>query len=173
MSTTMASSSPTQTPVTGREYSGEQQEPIQAVAQFYHALNGRDIEMMRQNWINSDQAAMDNPLGGIKRGWHEISKTYEALFHSPGAYRFEFYDYTLHQSGDLFYVVGRERGVLSVNGQPMKLAIRTSRIFQKDTEGKWRQAHHHGSIDEPQMLAAYQQAVLGPISNTDALTSRA
>ncbi|MGH9587593.1 MAG: YybH family protein [Acidobacteriaceae bacterium] len=167
------SSSPIQMPVTGHEYSGEQQEPMQALAHFYHALNERNIEMMRENWINSDAASMDNPLGGIKRGWHEISETYEALFRSPGAYRFEFYDYTLHQSGDLFYVVGRERGELSANGRQMKLAIRTSRVFQRGTEGKWRQIHHHGSIDEPEMLAAYQEAVLGAISNTSSLTSNA
>src|SRR6185437_10457063 len=157
----MNSNSPIQVPVTGREYSGEQREPIQALAQFYHALNERDLGMMRQNWDNSEDAAMDNPLGGIKRRWPEISKTYEALFRSPGAYRFEFFDYTLHQSGDLFYAVGRERGELTVNRQPMKLAIRTSRIFQRDSEGKWRQTHHHGSIDDPQMLADYQLAVLG------------
>lgn len=169
MSMTLTSS-PIETPVTGREYSGGQQEPMQALAQFYRALNERDIDMMRRNWINSGEAAMDNPLGGIKRGWSEISKTYEALFRSPGAYRFEFYDYTLHQSGDLFYVVGRERGELSANGHQMKLAIRTSRIFRRDAEGNWRQTHHHGSIDEPQMLAAYQQAVLGAISNTSSLT---
>lgn len=162
----MTSTSPTQTPVTGGEYSGEPREPIQALAQFYRALNSRDMEMMRQNWANSEDAAMDNPLGGIKRGWREISKTYEALFRSPGAYWFEFYDYTLHQAGDLFYVVGRERGELTVNGQPMKLAIRTSRIFQRDSEGKWRQTHHHGSIDDPQMLADYQHAVLGASSTT-------
>jgi len=169
---TMASN-PIQTPVTGREYSGGQREPMQALAQFYRALNERDIGMIRQNWIDSSDAAMDNPLGGIKRGWSEISKTYEALFRSPGAYWFEFYDYSLHQSGDLFYVVGRERGELTLNGQPMKLAIRTSRVFQRDAEGCWRQAHHHGSIDDPQMLAAYQQAVLGAISNTSSLTSNA
>lgn len=166
----MTSSSPTQTPVTGREYSGEQQEPMQALAQFYHALNSRDMEMMQKNWDNSDNAAMDNPLGGIKRGWREISETYEALFRNPGAYWFEFYDYTLHHAGDLFYVVGRERGELAVSGEPMKLAIRTSRIFKRDSKGTWRQTHHHGSIDDPRMLAAYQEAVLGAASNTNALT---
>jgi ketosteroid isomerase-like protein len=169
----MMASSPIQTPVTGREYSGGQREPMQALAQFYRALNERDIDMMQRNWINSSDAAMDNPLGGIKRGWSEISKTYEALFRSPGAYWFEFYDYSLHQSGDLFYVVGRERGELTVNRQPMTLAISTSRVFRRDEEGNWRQTHHHGSIDEPQMLAAYQQAVLGAISNTSSLTSAA
>jgi ketosteroid isomerase-like protein len=136
---------------------------MQALAQFYRALNARDLEMMQQNWVNSADAAMDNPLGGIKRGWSEIKTTYEKLFNSNGTYRFEFYDYTLHEGGDLFYVVGRERGELDLSGQPMKLAIRTSRIFRRDTDTRWRQMHHHGSIDDPQMLATYQKAVLGRV----------
>jgi ketosteroid isomerase-like protein len=116
---------------------------------------------MQRNWANSAESAMDNPLGGIKRGWAEIKPTYEKLFASKGTYRFEFYDYTMHEISDLFYVVGRERGELGVSGQPMKLAIRTSHIFRRDPDGRWLQVHHHGSIDDPQMLAAYQAAVLG------------
>jgi len=150
-----------QTPVTGCEYNGDQRKPLQVLAQFYRALNSRDIELMQQNWANSAEVAMDNPLGGIERGWSEIRTTYEKLFDSKGTYRFEFYDYTVHDTGALFYVVGRERGELDVSGRPMKLAIRTSRIFQKDADARWRQVHHHGSIDDPQMLAAYQEAVLG------------
>lgn len=153
-----------QRPVTGREYAGNPQEPLQALAQFYAALNARDMELMRLNWLNTPEAAMDNPLGGIKRGWDEIKTTYEKLFASKGSYRFEFYDYTLHQSPDMFYVVGRERGELVLDGPGIQLAIRTSRIFQKDEAGIWRQAHHHGSIDEPRMLAAYQDAVMGRAS---------
>jgi ketosteroid isomerase-like protein len=157
----MISNSPIQRPVTGREYEGNQREAMQALAQFYRALNSRDLEMMQQNWANSAEVAMDNPLGGIKRGWSEIRTTYEKLFGSKGAYRFEFYDYTFHETGDLFYVVGRERGELDMSGGPMKLAIRTSRIFQREADARWRQVHHHGSIDDPQMLATYQEAVLG------------
>jgi ketosteroid isomerase-like protein len=158
----MGSHDPIQTPITGRENSGEdQRDANQALALFYRALNARDLELMQRNWINSAEAAMDNPLGGIKRGWSEIKPTYEKLFASKGTYRFEFYDYTMHETGDLFYVVGRERGELEVDGQPMQLAIRTSRIFRRDADGRWLQVHHHGSIDDPQMLAAYQAAVLG------------
>ncbi|HEX5484287.1 MAG TPA: nuclear transport factor 2 family protein [Terriglobia bacterium] len=157
----MMSNNPIQTPVTGHEYEGDQREAMQALAQFYCALNSRDIEMMQQNWANSAEAAMDNPLGGIKRGWGEIRTTYEKLFSSKAQYRFEFYDYTFHEAGDLFYVVGRERGELDVGGRPIKLLIRTSRIFQRDEDARWRQVHHHGSIDDPQMLAIYQEAVLG------------
>jgi ketosteroid isomerase-like protein len=109
--------SPIQMPVTGRENSRDQREALQALAQFYRALNTRDLELMQQNWTSSSEAAMDNPLGGIKRGWSEIRTTYEKLFASKGAYRFEFYDYTLHETGDLFYVVGRERGELDVTGR--------------------------------------------------------
>ena len=157
----MRSDDPIQTPVTGHENSDDQREARQALAQFYHALNTRDLELMQRNWANSPDAAMDNPLGGIKRGWAEIKPTYEKLFASKGTYRFEFYDYTMHETNELFYVVGRERGELDLNGQKLKLAIRTSRIFRRDPDGRWVQAHHHGSIDDPHMLAAYQAAVLG------------
>jgi ketosteroid isomerase-like protein len=156
----MSFSEPIQTPITGNDYTGNQRDSLQALAQFYRALNSRDLALMQQNWANSAEAAMDNPLGGIKRGWSAIQTIYERLFQSTGAYQFEFYDYTLHESGDLFYVVGRERGELVVSGRGMRLTIRTSRIFRRDVGGKWRQVHHHGSIDDPQMLVAYQQAIL-------------
>jgi ketosteroid isomerase-like protein len=134
---------------------------MQALAQFYRALNSRNLSLMQQNWANSAESAMDNPLGGIKRGWDEIKSVYEKLFGSGSAYRFEFYDYTVHETADLFYVVGRERGDLALSGQPLRLAIRTTRLFRRDSNSKWRQVHHHGSIDDPRMLAAYQEAVFG------------
>ena len=60
----------------------------------------------------------------------------------------------------MFYAVGRERGYFRLGGEEIALAIRTSRIFQKN-DGRWRQVHHHGSIEDPQLLAKYQAAVLG------------
>jgi len=155
-------SSPIQTPVTGAEETTDQRQAAHALAHFSRALNSRDLPLMQENWANSGEAAMDNPLGGIKRGWAEIRTIYERLFASAGTYRFEFYDYTLHEVGDVFYVIGRERGELDVNGRRMPLAIRTTRIFRRDANNRWRQVHHHGSIDDPDALAAYQNAVLQP-----------
>ena len=155
-----------QAPVTGTETNGDQHEPSQALSQFYRALNARDLELMQKTWANSDETAMDNPLGGIKRGWDEIKSVYEKLFDSKATYRFEFYDYTMHEAGDLFYVVGRERGELALSGPPLELAIRTTRVFRRDEDGQWRQVHHHGSIDDPLMLAAYQNAVLPKMAET-------
>lgn len=147
-----------QEPVTGREQTADPAQPQYALAQFYRALNARDLTLMEKNWEGSPEAAMDNPLGGIKRGWLEIRRTYEALFNASWAYSFEFWDYTLHRGADVFWVVGRERGRLSREGETLDLAIRTTRLFRWDG-GRWRQAHHHGSIEDPQMLARYLTAV--------------
>jgi ketosteroid isomerase-like protein len=158
----VTSSIPIQTPVTGGEETTDQRQAAHALAQFYRALNSRDLRLMQENWANSAEAVMDNPLGGIKRGWTEIRTIYERLLARAGPYRFEFYDYNLHEAGDVFYVIGRERGELDVNGRRMPVAIRTTRIFRRDADKRWRQVHHHGSIDDPHVLAAYQDAVLQP-----------
>jgi len=64
----------------------------------------------------------------------------------------------LHRDGEVFWVVGRERARLDSNGTTLALGIRTSRLFHR-VDGRWRQIHHHGSIDDPDMLARYQAAV--------------
>ena len=107
--------------------------------------------------MQSDEIAMDNPLGGIKRGWDEIQSVYHRIFSGRAEVYVEFYDYTIHEASEMFYAVGRERGYFRLGGEEMTLVIRTSRIFRKD--GRWRQVHHHGSIEDAQLLAKYQAAV--------------
>jgi phage gp16-like protein len=60
----------------------------------------------------------------------------------------------------MFYAVGRERGYFRLGEEEINLAIRTSRIFKKINDS-WKQFHHHGSIEDPQLLSKYQAAVLG------------
>jgi len=57
---------------------------------------------------------MDNPVGGIARGWHAIRAIYERLFAGSG---------------------------------------------RLCAGGRRHQVHHHGSIEDPALLAAYRQAV--------------
>jgi hypothetical protein len=133
-------------------------QPVQALAQFYHAFNTRDLTLMEMNWDNSDEASMDNPLGGITRGWLEIRQVYDRIFSSLATVWVEFYDYTLHSAGDVFWVFGRERGQLKIDGRTLDLAIRTSRLFRRSSE-HWLQIHHQGSMESPALLDAYQQAV--------------
>jgi limonene-1,2-epoxide hydrolase len=154
---------PMQTPITGNEDQGNLSSPYQALVQFYYAFNYRDREAMANNWSESDEVAMDNPLGGIKRGREEIMAVYERIFTSPVTVRVEFFDYTIHESVEMFYAVGRERGYFRVGENEVALTIRTTRIFRKYPD-HWRQVHHHGSIDAPELLQQYQKAILAKSS---------
>lgn len=149
------------TPVSGRERKAKLTLPMRALSEFYEALNTKNIEKMAINWVQTDEAVMDNPLGGMMRGWTEIKTVYESLFNSHSEFSFEFYDYSFHSAGDIFHVVGRERAEFRTSMEVLKLAIRTSRILGL-TNDRWQQVHHRGSIDEPDMLARYQKAVRRP-----------
>ncbi|MBI5634386.1 MAG: nuclear transport factor 2 family protein [Nitrospirae bacterium] len=150
---------PEQAPITGEEGEGDLKSPFEALVQFYHAFNHRDMKKMADNWAQTGEIAMDNPLGGIRRGWSEIKPVYERIFNGPSRVYVEYYDYTIHETPEMFYAVGRERGYFRVADNELKLAIRTSRIFRK-IDNRWKQVHHHGSIDAPELLAQYRAAVL-------------
>lgn len=151
---------PVQEAITGKESIGGLFSPYQALIQFYCAFNSGNMQMMSENWAQSDDITMDNPLGGIKRGWDEIQSVYERIFNGPAEVYVEYFDYTIHETSEMFYAVGRERGYFRLDGEEITLAIRTSRIFQK-IDGRWKQVHHHGSIEDPQLLGRYQSAVSG------------
>ncbi len=148
---------PEQTPITGQEENSSQS-PIQALNDFYDAFNSQDMEKMSKNWAQTHEIVMDNPVGGIKRGWPEIKAVYEKIFNGPAQVYVEFYDYTIHEGENMFYATGRERGDFRIGDKAIDLAIRTTRVYRL-IEGKWRQTHHHGSMDKPSLLAEYQSAV--------------
>lgn len=149
---------PIQDPITGAE-PNDPTTLVGALAQFYAAFNSRDLALMAANWSHGD-VAMDNPVGGIARGWDAIRSVYERIFDSDARVSVEFYDYTLHESAELGYAVGRERGSLTRGGKELRLAIRTTRVFRRE-DGVWRQVHHHGSMDDAERLARYQSMVRG------------
>ncbi len=153
-----------QRPVTGAESKEELIDTVRALSEFYHAFNARDIEAMSRNWAQTDEIAMDNPLGGIKRGWNEIRAMYERIFCGPARVYVEFFDYTIHETGEMFYAVGRERGEFLLGDASIELAIRTTRIFKR-SDGIWKQVHHHGSIEDPDLLGRYQKAVLTGVTD--------
>lgn len=133
--------------------------PVLTLIAFYAAFNGRDLTAMERNWWTEDgTAVMANPLGAVKQGWPAIREVYARLFGGDATVYVEFYDYSLQELGDIFLAVGRERGYFERGGQRIELSIRTSRVFRRHN-GRWRQVHHHGSIDDPTLLDRYQTAV--------------
>ncbi|MEK7075702.1 MAG: nuclear transport factor 2 family protein [Patescibacteria group bacterium] len=149
---------PEQAYITGRENEKGLTAPVKALSEFYDSFNNQDMEKMAKNWAQTEEIVMNNPIGGIKRGWEEIRAVYERIFNGPARVYVEFYDYTVHETKEVFYAIGREKGEFRIGEAVIKLAIRTSRIYRL-MDGEWRQVHHHGSIDDPELLARYQKAV--------------
>jgi hypothetical protein len=81
---------PTHTTITGPEAEIDPGEPRGALAEFYRAFNGRGLALMHQSWDSTGEASMDNPLGKIRRGWAEISATYERLLGGAGTVQVDF-----------------------------------------------------------------------------------
>lgn len=162
----MQAATQTQPAITGQEELGDLTDPIQAVAQFYRAFNHRDLSLMEQNWDHSNDIDMANPLDGIKRGWREIRPIYERIFNSEPIVKMEFFDYSLQTLGDTFIAVGRERGRLLSKTKTLDFAIRTTRVFRRMDSGHWKQIHHHGSFEDPQLLADYRNALKPTPSST-------
>jgi ketosteroid isomerase-like protein len=132
---------------------------ITALSKFYKAFNNQDMLLMEQSWLNTEDISMDNPIGGIRRGWEEIGKGYDKIFKGKAKVYVEFFDFSIHKTPTMFFVTGKERGYFKTDTIEIPLAIRTTRIFIL-VDGNWRQIHHHGSIDNPDLLKTYQEAIL-------------
>lgn len=134
--------------------------PLQALDGFYHAFNARDGEGVRLSWADLPGIAMSNPVGGLARGREEVASVYARLFGGPARVFVELHDYEILETAETFFAVGRERDRFRMGEVVIDLAIRTSRLFWR-VDGRWRQVHHHGSIESPDLLDRYRSAVSG------------
>ncbi|MGW2250673.1 YybH family protein [Kitasatospora sp. NPDC001660] len=134
---------------------------LAALESFYYALNNRDADALRADWSTDPLAQLNNPVGGILRGGDAIAELYGRIFAGPLDVQVTFHDVVAYVGTDHAVYAGRESGSYrGPDGERRPLEIRTSRYFRYE-DGHWRQYHHHGSIDDADMLRAYQQAVRG------------
>jgi hypothetical protein len=101
---------------------------------------------------------LNNPIGGILRSREAVRELYARVFAGRLNVQVTFGDAATYWLGDSVVFAGREVGTYQhpqLGEQPVR--IRTTRIFRY--AGTWQQIHHHGSIDDADVLAAYQQAV--------------
>jgi SnoaL-like domain len=133
-----------------------------ALETFYFALNNRDAEVLAAVWSQHPLAQLNNPLAGILRGGSVVTELYGRILKGAVKVEVELADIVEYGGKAHALFAGRETGTYTVAGQrPSPLSIRTSRYFRYDSDrGRWQQFHHHGSIDDPLALQAYQRAVL-------------
>lgn len=128
-----------------------------ALETFYHAFNCASPELVRAVWLDDSLAQLNNPLGGMLRGRDAITELYARIFAGPVKPWVQFEDIAVMTlSAATVVFAGRERGAYG----NLNLDIRTTRCFQYvPSAGGWRQVHHHGSIDDPELLRQYRNAV--------------
>jgi ketosteroid isomerase-like protein len=146
--------------ISGKEPPAGDGSALDALIDFYRAFNASDLNALAANWADGEAPSMDNPIGGIRRGGLAIREGYAKLFSGPATVRAAFHDFVAQGNHDFHLFVGREKGYCETPAVRLELRVRTSRCFVK-VGGMWRQLHHHGSIDEPALLADYQRAILG------------
>lgn len=154
------------TEISGNEAIDDPTSPLAALSAFYRAFNGADLDGLAQVWLDGDEPSMSNPVGGLRRGWHDIREGYARLFGGAARVQVTFHDFSTHGDDRTRVFVGREKGTCESPSGTLSLRIRTTRWFVR-RDGAWRQLHHHGSIEEPALLTAYQRVIFGaPIGPT-------
>ncbi|WP_349960430.1 nuclear transport factor 2 family protein [Rhizobium sp. ZPR3] len=148
------------TEITGSEKMTGDGGALDTLIGFYRAFNAGDLDALAANWADGDRPSMDNPIGGIRRGWPSIRDGYAKLFGGKAKVLVTFHDFTSQGGDDWHLFVGREKGSCVTADKSIELRIRTTRWFTR-IDGVWRQLHHHGSIEEPALLAAYQEIIFG------------
>lgn len=131
-----------------------------ALDTFYFAFNNRQLELLDKIWKKDALIQLDNPLGGIKRGAQHIHDLYARIIQGSVLVRVNFTDAIAYVTPNMVIFAGREIGTYTLNGTAKDLTIRTTRVFTYDIkQGGWRQVHHHGSIDDADLLEDYQQSI--------------
>jgi hypothetical protein len=140
--------------ITGRESDADPTEAFGALAEYYRAFNGRNMELLELNWIDSEEASISGPLGGQKRGWGSISRVYDELFRLKAKPNIELHEIAIHEKGETFLCVGRELIRFQRGTVAFEVSARSSRWFTR-MYGRWRQLHYHGSIDNADQLQEF------------------
>ena len=134
---------------------------VAALETFYYALNNRDLDALSAVWSQDDLAQLNNPVGGILRSGQAVTDLYRRIFRGRLGLTVTFTDAVTYWWDGAVVFAGREIGEYNgPDGTRVPLTIRTSRVFGYEAQ-RWLQVHHHGSIDRPEELAAYQKAITG------------
>jgi hypothetical protein len=98
------------TEVNGGETAQDDGCALDALIRFYRAFNAGDLKGLEQVWLGGSDPSMDNPIGGIRRGWDQIADGYSTLF----------------KGKTKEYVRRRQRRLMSPSGRPGGLYARTA-----------------------------------------------
>ncbi len=108
------------------------------------AMGNGDPEPYMACWARSDDITLFGAWGTIERGHERLMATFRwvgSRFKSGGLVP---EDVIVHQSGDVAYTVGFERGEVVVDdGSRAPMLIRVTHVYRR-IDGAWWLVHRHG-----------------------------
>jgi ketosteroid isomerase-like protein len=125
------------------------QEALERTRVALAAMGSGDPEPYIALFPESEDVTLFGAWGPIERGYQNLVDTYRWVGgrFSGGALVPE--DTIVHQSGDLAYTVGFERGVVSVDGGELRpMTLRVTHIYRR-LDGDWRLVHRHADFPPP------------------------
>lgn len=109
-----------------------------------HALCRGDAGPRSETWSQRDPVTLFGALVPVRRGWDEVSGTFQWLadrFSDLRDYQFELL--AAGASSDLAYTVGFEHKTVVADGEPTTYTLRVTHIYRRE-DGQWRIVHRHG-----------------------------
>ncbi|KAB1198688.1 MULTISPECIES: nuclear transport factor 2 family protein [Haloferax] len=116
---------------------------------FYDALtqmaNG-DATAMIELWPHRDDVTTMHPIGGREVGWDEVRGPWQAVADMAEGGKIELSDQIFHVFGDVAIELVTENVSMSLGGESVEGAYRTTNVYHRE-DGEWHIVHHHTDID--------------------------
>jgi ketosteroid isomerase-like protein len=116
----------------------------EANERFYRAFESLDLAEMDQVWAHGDHVACVHPGWSRLHGWHEVRRSWAAIFQSTTEMRFTITDVRSEARGDIGWVHCTENILSETRGSLSITAILATNVFER-RDGRWRLVHHHAS----------------------------
>jgi hypothetical protein len=91
--------------ISGNESPAGDGSALDALIDFYRSFNASDLNALAGNWADGEAPSMDNPIGGIRRGWPAIREGY--VWTAPGLARTFFTLQHIGRCGHVFGLLAR------------------------------------------------------------------
>ncbi|MFB2584196.1 YybH family protein [Herbiconiux liukaitaii] len=118
---------------------------VDRVGRALAAMGEGDPDPFRACWAADADTTLYGAFGTLERGHDAIDATLAWVGgRFSGGTLAPTYE-VVHAGADVGYTVGRERGVVAIDGaEPREVVIRVTHVYRRDASGRWLLVHRHG-----------------------------
>lgn len=113
--------------------------------EFYDAFEALDMDRMEACWLHDGGVRCIHPGWDAMVGWHQVSRSWVAIFANSAYIQFFLTDVEVHVDADTAWVTCAENILADGAGPEVQDAkVLATNVFRR-AGGRWRMVLHHGS----------------------------